>query len=46
MVSSQPASAAALEEQLRSWEADVARLEGLAEQVRAFMRDDGTPAPF
>ena len=34
MVSSQPATAAALEEQLRSWEADVARLEGLAEQVR------------
>ncbi len=36
MVSSQPATAAALEEQLRSWEADVARLEGLAEQVRSF----------
>ena len=39
MVSSQPATAAALEEQLRSWEADVARLEGLAEQVCALLRD-------
>ena len=33
MASSQPATAAALEEQLRGWEADVARLEGLAQQV-------------
>ncbi len=33
MASSQPATAAALEEQLRGWEADVARLEGAAQQV-------------